>query len=128
MLPISKRCQYLHRPTKNETLQLPFGDCSWHGDFSSGKSLGKISGRSGVSNWLGIGFSSMNFPLSRPSSLSLWQCGLWSFQTGGIKLEMFLPKNQHTQWKILNFKNWTNKKPTTLPPKLQFLQPTEAPH
>ena len=27
----------------------------------------------------------------------LWQYGLWSFQTGVIKLERFLPKNQHTQ-------------------------------
>ena len=27
----------------------------------------------------------------------LWQYGLWSFQTGGTKLERFLPKNQHTQ-------------------------------
>ena len=26
----------------------------------------------------------------------LWQYGLWSFQTGGTKLEIFLPKNQHT--------------------------------
>ena len=27
---------------------------------------------------------------------------------GYIKLERFLPKNQHTQRKILNFENWTN--------------------
>ena len=27
----------------------------------------------------------------------LWQYGLWSFQTGGTKLEKFLPKNQYTQ-------------------------------
>ena len=26
----------------------------------------------------------------------LWQYGLWSFQTGYIELERFLPKNQHT--------------------------------
>ena len=26
----------------------------------------------------------------------MWQYGLWSFQTGGTKLERFLPKNQHT--------------------------------
>ena len=25
----------------------------------------------------------------------VWQYGLWSFQTGGTKLERFLPKNQH---------------------------------
>ena len=32
----------------------------------------------------------------------VWQYGLWSFQT---KLERFLPKNQHTQRKLLSFKN-----------------------
>ena len=32
----------------------------------------------------------------------LWQYGLWSVQTGGTKLERFLPKNQHTQMKLLN--------------------------
>ena len=25
---------------------------------------------------------------------------------GGTKLERFLPKNQHTQRKLLNFENW----------------------
>ena len=40
----------------------------------------------------------------------LWQYGLWSFQTGGAKLEIFLPKNQHTQRKLLNFENWVNGK------------------
>ena len=38
--------------------------------------------------------------------VQLWQYGLWSFQTGGTKLERFLPKNQHTQRKLLNFENW----------------------
>ena len=38
----------------------------------------------------------------------VWQYGLWSFQTGGTKLERFLPKNQHTQRKLLNFENWVN--------------------
>ena len=33
---------------------------------------------------------------SRPP---IWQYGLWSFQTWGTKLEIFLPKNQHTQRK-----------------------------
>ena len=33
----------------------------------------------------------------------LWQYGLQSFQTGDTKLERFLPKNQHTQSKLLNF-------------------------
>ena len=39
----------------------------------------------------------------------LWQYGLWSFQTGGTKLERFLLKNQHTQRKLLNFENWVNE-------------------
>ena len=39
---------------------------------------------------------------------TLWQYGLWSFQTGGTKLEIFLPKNQHTQRKLLNFEFWIN--------------------
>ena len=39
---------------------------------------------------------------------SIWQYGLWSFQTGGTKLERFLHKNQHTQRKLLNFENWVN--------------------
>ena len=40
--------------------------------------------------------------------LRVWQYGLWSFQTGGTKLEKFLPKKQHTQRKLLNFENWVN--------------------
>ena len=39
---------------------------------------------------------------------TLWQYGLLSFQTGATKLERFLPKNQHTQRKLLNFENWVN--------------------
>ena len=41
---------------------------------------------------------------------TLWQYGLWSFQTGGTKSERFLPKNQHTQIKLLNFEFWINGK------------------
>ena len=44
----------------------------------------------------------------------IWQYGLWSFQTGYIKLERFLPKNQRTQRKFLNFENWTNGEPQQL--------------
>ena len=33
---------------------------------------------------------------------------LLSFLAGGTKLERFLPKNQHTQRKLLNFENWWN--------------------
>ena len=40
---------------------------------------------------------------------ALWQYGLWSFHVGGTKLERFLPKNQHTQRKLLNFENWVNE-------------------
>ena len=40
---------------------------------------------------------------------SLWQYGLWSFQTRYTKLERILCKNQHTQRKLLNFENWTNE-------------------
>jgi hypothetical protein len=39
---------------------------------------------------------------------TLWQYGLWSFQAGGTKLEIFLHKNQHTQRKVLNFEFWIN--------------------
>jgi hypothetical protein len=39
---------------------------------------------------------------------TLWQYGLWSFPAGGTKLERFLPKNQHTQRKLLNFESWVN--------------------
>ena len=30
------------------------------------------------------------------------------FSNGGYKLERFLPKNQHTLRKLLNFENWVN--------------------
>ena len=35
-------------------------------------------------------------------------CGVFKGRGGGTKLEMFLPKNQHTQRKLLNFENWVN--------------------
>jgi hypothetical protein len=38
----------------------------------------------------------------------IWQYGLWSFQTKVTKLKRFLPKNQHTQRKLLNFEFWIN--------------------
>ena len=37
--------------------------------------------------------------------MAIW---VWSFQTGGTKLERFLPKNQPTQRKLLNFENWVD--------------------
>ena len=39
---------------------------------------------------------------------SLWWYWLSSFQGRGTKLERFLPKNQHTQRKLLNFENLCN--------------------
>ena len=30
------------------------------------------------------------------------------FLNGGYKIERFLPKNQQTQRKLLNFENWVN--------------------
>ena len=33
---------------------------------------------------------------------------LSQFLNGGTKLERFLPKNQHTQRKLLNLENWVN--------------------
>ena len=33
---------------------------------------------------------------------------LWSFQTGGTKLEKNLPKNPYPQRKLFNFENWVN--------------------
>ena len=38
----------------------------------------------------------------------LWLYGLWSFLNEGTELESFLPKNQHTQKKLLNFESWIN--------------------
>ena len=40
----------------------------------------------------------------------VWQYGLWSFKTRDKK-ERFLPKNQHTQRKSLNFEYWCQKVP-----------------
>ena len=49
-----------------------------------------------------------NVVILRDILYEVWQYGLWSFQTGDTKLERFLPKNQHTQRKLLNFENWVN--------------------
>ena len=40
------------------------------------------------------------------SNSSILECGLWRFETGGTKSENFLPKNQHSQRKLLNCENW----------------------
>ena len=47
------------------------------------------------------------------------------FESGDTKLERFLPKNQHTQRKLLNFENWcsgeVSKKSQNLTFKVNFL-------
>ena len=40
---------------------------------------------------------------------SIWQYELSSFHARDTKLEIFLPKNQHTKRKLLNFENWCNE-------------------
>ena len=40
------------------------------------------------------------------NQIQLWQYGLSGFQAGDTKLERFLPKNQHSQKRLLNFENW----------------------
>ena len=50
----------------------------------------------------------MNLKYNGAAACTLWQYRLWSFQAGGTKLERLLPKNPHTQRKLLNFENWTN--------------------
>ena len=42
------------------------------------------------------------------TGVQLWQYRLWSFQMGDTKFERFLPNNQHTQRKLLNFELTTN--------------------
>ena len=48
-------------------------------------------------------FILQNVPKELENLWSVWQYELWSFQMGDTKLERFLPKNQHTQRKLLNF-------------------------
>ena len=42
------------------------------------------------------------------SMLDIMAIRVVEFSSGGTKLERFLPKNQHTQRKLLNFENWVN--------------------
>ena len=53
-------------------------------------------------------FILQNVPKELENLWSVWQYGLWSFQMGDTKLERFLPKNEHTQRKLLNFEFWIN--------------------
>ena len=59
---------------------------------------------------------------------AVWQYGLWSFQTGGIRLERLLPKNQQDKGKLLNSENWVSgrvsksaKSPNLLTFKVNFI-------
>ena len=70
----------------------------------------------------------IKFYRSKKKTRGVWQYGLWSFQTGGTKLERFLPKNQLTQRILLNFENWVSgevsksaKSPNLLTFKVNFL-------
>ena len=64
--------------------------------------------------WSGKKYSSSNVKffchLLTLRQCLLWQYALSSFQEGDTKLERFLPKNQHTERKLLNFENWINGK------------------
>ena len=61
----------------------------------------KLGGRGLLAKYQTVGmFSVCSFHVV---NTRLWQYGLWSFQTGGTKLERFLPKNQHTQRKFFEF-------------------------
>ena len=42
------------------------------------------------------------------------------FSNGGTKLKRFLPKNQHTQRKLLKFENWDNAKMSKFDFQSQF--------
>ena len=63
------------------------------------------------SNWFKhiFTFDEVNY---HKNSLMGWISGMviWvvEFSRGGTKLERLLPKNQHTQRKLLNFENWVN--------------------
>jgi hypothetical protein len=52
--------------------------------------------------------SALTWGCSTGDPCLVWQYGLWSFQPGDTKLERFLPKNQLTQRKLLNFEFWIN--------------------
>ena len=45
-------------------------------------------------------FYNIKEPANSLAPCWLWQYGLWNFQTGYMKLERFLPKNQYTQWEL----------------------------
>ena len=55
------------------------------------------------------GMKKQAYSTSLVGKLAIWQYGLWSFQTGGTKLERFLPKdsdNFRHRKLTLNVKFW----------------------
>ena len=58
--------------------------------------------------WSKVQQSSVTKSLSGQKSV-LWQYQLWSFQERDTKLESFLPKNQLTKRKLLNFELMTSR-------------------
>ena len=46
------------------------------------------------------------FPIAPDQCGQYGNTGCRVFKRGGKKLQRFLPKNQHTQRKLLNFENW----------------------
>ena len=70
----------------------------------------KLDGFTRNHHWLLNNFKTEPLNTDNFGLWTLWQYGLWSFQTGVTRLDSFLPKNQHTQRKLLNFENWVNGK------------------
>ena len=58
----------------------------------------------------GVEIEVKDIVLAQVSSI-IWHYRLWSFKSRDKKLERFLPKNQHTQRKLLKFANWTTGEP-----------------
>ena len=52
--------------------------------------------------------SSENPKMVQGSSTYIMAIRVVEFSSGDTNLERFLPKNQHTQRKLLNFENWVN--------------------
>ena len=48
-------------------------------------------------------------------SMEVMAIGVVEVSNGGYKLERFLPKNQHTQRKLLNFENWVHGEVSKVP-------------
>ena len=61
-----------------------------------------------ISLYINLKFCNVQWHYNEHVEFLLSQYGLWSFQAVGTKLEIFLPKNQLTQRKLLNFENWFN--------------------